>query len=234
MPKRTLGALVVVALIVLTGVTVSVLNLLQTSSSTSSAEPMPRPVDTPGATVPSASGECPLASVTRGSDLSTAPVTKWTLDGPLAAPQTSAGPATVTPDGFRICYSHSAEGALLAAANFVALGSNPRISEPQLAALVASGPAKDKMASSKATRTAPAQPEVSVQIAGYRVVSYSPSEAAIDIALQSSRGATVSQVFQLAWEDDGWRVRAADDGSSMLTPLRQLTNLTGFTSWRGA
>ncbi len=122
------------------------------------------------------------------------------------------------------------EGALFAAANIVALGSDPELGPRITEELTLDGPGRDA-----ALQEPPAAggSEVRIQIEGFRLLDYSGDTADVDLAMRTSRGAYVAQVFPLAWDDGDWKVRLAPSGE-LPTGLVQLPDLAGYTPWAGA
>lgn len=222
-----IGAAIVVGATALAGIVVAI---------TATTAPQETQTDQPTNTLgPLAAGEgesvCGLKDSESEALLSDAPDTWWVLVGTVAAPTDpeGAGPGVTEASGFRSCYAHTAKGALYAAANFVALGSDGTL-RPKLSELVARGPGKEAVADSQAS----ADPgSMRAQIAGYKIEVYDASLATVDLALNYSTGALVSLPIKLVWEDGDWKLVLTDTGALPLPPV-QLQSLGGYTPWSGA
>lgn len=174
---------------------------------------------------------CGLTGYETTSSLgTTAPSSEWELVGTVAAPTDPAtGPGTIDSDGFRTCFAHTAGGALFAAVNFVAIGTDATIG-PRLIELVAPGPGRDALQAQPADGTASS---LRAQVAGYKVASYSGTAATVDLALNYSSGQLVSLPLKLMWSEGDWKVEMTASGDLPLAPAA-LANLGGYTPWSGA
>ncbi|RPF27006.1 hypothetical protein [Georgenia muralis] len=97
---------------------------------------------------PAAAGEpsfCGMGPAQTDGTVTRAPEgVAWELVGTVAAPALpGTGPGVKEPDGFRSCYAQSPTGALLAAANIVAMGSVDALLPRTTAELTATGPGRD-------------------------------------------------------------------------------------------
>ncbi|WP_447924531.1 hypothetical protein [Georgenia muralis] len=121
-------------------------------------EPGDEPGDRPGGAAtggtpagtadPAAAGEpsvCGMGPAQTDGTVTRAPEgVAWELVGTVAAPALpGTGPGVKEPDGFRSCYAQSPTGALLAAANIVAMGSVDALLPRTTAELTATGPGRD-------------------------------------------------------------------------------------------
>lgn len=197
-----------------------------TAPSTSTA-----PTETPS--VAGVDSVCGLEAVELDGTLTAAPAdTEWELVGTTAAPSVEDhGPGVVEANGFRSCFAHTPAGALLAAANVAAMGSDPDLASSVAQNLFAKGPGRDVALST--TPPGNAGGGVRVQIAGFRILNYAGTEASIDLALRGSNGVLGAQVFDLVWEDGDWKIQIAPDGQ-LPTDLAVLPDLTGYILWAGA
>lgn len=226
--RRTtaIGAGVVVAVIVVLGLFALIANLLSPHPS-----PTSNPTNGPG---PSAGDEsvCGLEGFEATSSLEAAPEVRWELVGTVAAPtDPDVGPGVVD-DGFRSCYAHTAEGALFAAVNYVAMGSDPRL-QPLLWQLLEEGPFKDQAEADAGTST-PTPSSSRLQVAGFTVLSYSADKAVVDVAFQVTAPATglMSVPIEFVWQDGDWRIATTDTGLPYAPA--QIENLGGYIPWSGA
>ncbi|PVW03023.1 hypothetical protein DEA06_14785 [Microbacterium sp. Gd 4-13] len=177
---------------------------------------------------------CGLDGYEEGSSLDAPPTNEWELVGTVAAPLSDdAGPGVVENNGFRNCYAHTAEGALFAAVNYTAVGTDATLA-PQLPGLVATGPGRDALATQiAAAGGAPSTNAQRAQVTGYKIASYSGDSATIDLALDYSTTGLVSLPLRLEWEGGDWKMILTDSGKPPLAPS-QLENLGGYTPWGGA
>lgn len=223
-----IAAAIVIGVILLAGVIVLVTSL------TAPHDPVTKPTSSPS--VPVASGDeksvCGLPGFETESSLKAAPDAKWELVGTVATPTDpkGAGPGAVS-DGFRTCFSHTAEGALFAAINYVALASDSR-NIPRIPDLIAPGKGKDA-ALAQATAS-PAASATRLQVAGFKVNSYSSSEATVDVvwSVTSQGNALVSFPTVLKWTGGDWKIVLNDDGQPPFAPT-QLQSLGGYIPWAG-
>lgn len=230
-PFRSRGfvvAAIVVGAIVLAAIVVLVTSLARGGNN---ADPTPAPTTSssadPSAADPSV---CGLEGFEERSSLTAAPNNEWELVGTVAAPTDPAvGPGTVD-NGFRSCYAHTAEGALFAAVTYVALASDSR-NIPRLPELVEPGPGRD---AALAAGGGPTSSSTRVQVAGFKMNSYSAGEAVVDIAwsVTSSGSALVSMPVVLHWVDGDWKIVLDDNGQPPFA-ASPLQNLGGYVAWAG-
>jgi hypothetical protein len=221
-----IAAAIVIVVIILAAVIVLVTTL------TTSPDPSAQPTSTPSSPIASGNDRsvCGLKGFETKSSLTAAPATKWELVGTVAAPTDpkGAGPG-VAAGALRSCYAHTAEGALFAAVGYIAVGSDTR-NVPRLYELLADGPVRDEL---KATPS-PGDPSTDrLQVAGFKINSYTANEATIDVAWQitSAGSALVSFPTVLRWEHGDWKVVIDRNGPPFApTPL---TSLGGYRPWAG-
>ena len=232
-PFRSRGfivAAIVVGAIVLAAIVVLVTSLL--GGGDNHADPTPAPTTSmsadPGSADPSV---CGLEGFEETNSLTTAPGNEWELVGTVAAPTDAkgTGPGTID-DGFRSCYAHTAEGALFAAVNYVALASDSR-NVPRLPELVEPGPGRD---AALAAGGSGGSSSTRLQVAGFQINSYSAEEAVVDIAwnVTSSGSALVSMPVVLHWVDGDWKIVLDDNGQPPFA-ASPLENLGGYIPWAG-
>jgi hypothetical protein len=231
-PFRSRGfvvAAIVVGAIALAAIVVLVTSLLRGGDNT--ADPTPAPTSStssePGGAEPSV---CGLEGFEESNSLTAAPNNQWELVGTMAAPvDERSGPGQTDSAGFRSCFAHTGEGALFAAVNFVATGTDATLG-PRLVELVAPGPGRDILEQESSGGNVS---NLRAQVAGYKVASYSGEAATIDLALYYSSGQLVSVPLKLVWVEGDWKVEMTDAGELPLAPA-QLENLGGYTPWSGA
>ncbi|CAM3916527.1 hypothetical protein [Nocardiopsis rhodophaea] len=162
--------------------------------------------------------------------------TEWELVGKMAAPSVDgAGPGRIAKDGFRDCYARTPTGALLAAANLLALQGKPGMGDRVIEDLFAKGPGRDTAIAEAKAGGADGSAEyadINLQISGFRLVSYDGGQANIQVAL-SAKGVDMAAVMDLVWEEGDWKLRVGDDGR-LITPPYELPDMTGFVPWGGA
>lgn len=223
-----IAAAVVVVLIVVGG------GIAIFAGLTSTADPDPAPTSGTSSPAPSAADEslCGLEGFETESSLTEAPDNEWELVGTVAAPtDPQVGPGVVD-DGFRSCYVHTAEGALFAAVNYVAMGSDPRL-QPRLWELLEDGPFKDQ-AEAEARGASPAPSSSRLQVAGFKVLSYAADRAVIDVAWQVTSPTTglMSAPIEFVWQHGDWHIATTETGLPY-SPA-QLQSLGGYIPWSGA
>lgn len=226
-----IAAAIVVGIIVLAAIIVLVTSLTR-GSGVNTAQPTagPSTSTTPGGD-PADKSVCGLPGLETESALTVAPTNEWELVGSVAAPTDpeGAGPGA-TAGQFRTCFAHTAEGALFAAVNSVAASTDSRNSS-RMWELLADGPAKDtvKAAGEQPTSTS----NTRLQVAGFKVNSYSAAEATIDVAytITSEGGSLVSYPTVVRWEDGDWKVVITETGAPIAPG--PLSNLGGYIPWAG-
>jgi hypothetical protein len=197
------------------------------------APPTPGTGSTPAAS-PSASAAdssvCGLPTAPETS-IGDAPETKWELVGTMAAPtDPQIGPGKTDAQGIRSCFAHTPKGALYAAVNLWALGSDPSKERAIAEQLAAEGPGRE--AGMKAPQTQAPASAVKIQIAGFNV-SYTANQAVVDLAFKADNGALASVRTTLLWQDGDWKGVVSDNGVPLEEP-RQVRDLSGFIPWSGA
>jgi hypothetical protein len=230
-PGFIIAAALVVALIAAT----IVIFLLPKGEGT--AQPAPAPAESsdtstrsPSASAAAGASVCGL-SASSETALGAAPETKWELVGTMAAPtDPKIGPGMTDDQGIRSCFAHTPTGALYAAVNLWALGSDPSKERAIAEQLAVKGPGRD--AGTKAPQTAAPASAVKIQIAGFNV-SYTANQAVVELAFKANNGALASVRTTLLWQDGDWKGVVADDGAPLEEP-RQVRDLSGFIPWSGA
>jgi hypothetical protein len=224
-----IAAAIVIGVIVLAGVVVLVTSL------TAPHDPVAQPTSTPSGPVALGNDNsvCGLPGFETESSLTTAPDTKWELVGTVASPiDPKVGPGKIDSDGIRTCFAHTAEGALFATVNYVGLSSDAR-TRPLIVDLIEPGLGRDAVKTA-ASAGGGESPNSRLQVAGFKVNSYTAHEAVIDVAwtVTSSGGQLVSFPMVLHWVGSDWKVVLTDDGSFPFT-LAPLSSLGGYIPWAG-
>ncbi|TLM83690.1 hypothetical protein FDW83_09565 [Pseudarthrobacter sp. NamE2] len=206
------------------------------------AQPAPAPAESSSTAEASldasaAAGEsvCGLPASSE-TTLGTAPKSNWELVGRIATPSDpeTFGPGTTDESGFRSCFSHSPTGALYAAMNVAALGSSGSTELQQKLAdkLLVPGTGRDAAMREVAADTKTTAPTTPIQVRGFLMRSYSPSEANIDLAFETDKGALGRLTVSMRWMDGDWKVKPADDGVTF-TGATQISDLSGLILWSG-
>jgi hypothetical protein len=232
--RRFVVAAIVVGIVLAMGVGVVLSNLLDRDDRAGSPPPA-ETTATPGASASTGGSAfppsiCGLDPVELSGSVTTPPEAEWSLVGTTAAPASqTVGPGIVESDSYRRCFAHTPEGAVVAAANLLALGATPAVFEKVVLHSVAAGPGQQALAAQGPA----ADGGVRIQTVGFRLLGYDGATATVDIALRTSRGALAGQVYDLVWEGGDWKMRVSDDGS-LLTPVAQIPDLSGYIPWAGA
>lgn len=235
--KKFIASAVVVAAIVVLGLVLTLTNLFGGKTDPGSARPTPAlPASSaPASATDSATGEasvCGLDAVEMSGTITTGPPAIWSLVGTTAAPAIKGqGPGQIDEDGYRSCYARTPTGALLAAANYSALGSYGPVRKKFYEQATVPGPGRDALL--KKPITGAGDGGARIQIAGFRVLRYNGHQADVDLAFRSSNGAIGATVMNLQWSGGDWKIRVADDGTE-LSPFVQLPSVTGYVLWSGA
>lgn len=204
----------------------------------SNAEPAPASSSTATAS-PSASSDggnsiCGLPSSSQTS-VGTAPTSRWELVGKMATPtDPEVGPGKTDANGFRSCFAHSPTGALYAAMNVAALGSSgkPDILKQVADKLLVPGAGRDAAMKETASGTSSSGSSTTIQVKGFLLKSYTPSEASVDLAFATETGALGRTTFSMRWMDGDWKVKPSDDGATF-GHISQIRDLSGFILWSG-
>ena len=190
-------------------------------------------VVTPAATAPVTEGSCPDGPVEMSGTATTGPDATWVLVGKMAAPTVAdAGPAVVDEDGYRHCYARTPVGALVAAVNLAAMGSEPSLVGRLASDALVPGALRDRLLASP-------QPSSSStgggQLRGFRMVSYDGSKAVVELGMQANNGGYGSVMVELVWHDGDWRYGVRGDGAAqdLAVTYSWPPSLVGFILWAG-
>jgi hypothetical protein len=173
---------------------------------------------------------------TGGTTLTAAPDdVEWEFIGGIAAPRSAEhGPGVIDEQtGVRSCYSHTPEGALLAAAGQAASSGDPDLYLETVRELSVDGPGKE-LTIERAQRSIDENGVTPpIKIAGFRLLSYKDDEATVEIVASVDSGSelvyfTSSVVMQ--WTNGDWYTKYKDDGSS--GPVDgEVSDLSGYVPW---
>lgn len=175
---------------------------------------------------PVAAGECEVKEGTAELPSATPAVDGWENVNGVGVPVSEAyGP--FTKDGeLWTCYEHSSTGAAFAATYVLAAtGSVPGFAE----AWVPESEYQDSLKDAEQEDLPPSSPATA---AGFRVASYTPERASVDVALEvgTDQGTgLVSMRWVLIWDGTAWKVDP-EMGETGVEPV-VLDSLEGFVSW---
>jgi len=227
-----IAAAVVVAIVLVLGVLVAV----RTAGSDDVAAAPSTGADPSASVTPDpseASGEasvCGLDGIELEGTVTAPPEAEWAYQGTIAYPTSDEyGPGASDPSGFNYCFQRSPEGALFAAANAIAQGSDGENNAAWLKYVVAEGPHRDELL----TVTGDGTPTTGIRlrVAGFRVLAYDGTSARIDIAGEGSTpdgSITFSIVYELVWQAGDWKVSAE---SATPPDFAVIPDLAGYLSW---
>lgn len=234
------AATVVVAVIVVLGLVIVVVNMTRDDpdpapTSSTSAEPT---TAAPTSEPPEAAGGASVCGLD-GEELGTARLTsapavdEWQYQGTVAYPVSAEfGPGETDPAGFRYCFQHTPEGALFAAANALATGTDQRLVPAWIDYFVAPGPYREQFLNEASNSSTPTM-SARLRLAGFRLLSYDGESARIDLAVQASANGsdvTLSMIYNLVWSDGDWKLSAESD-----SPLDVATipDVAGYVTFGG-
>ncbi|MCY9785695.1 hypothetical protein KIK06_17555 [Nocardiopsis sp. EMB25] len=156
---------------------------------------------------------------------------EWEFVGSTQAPShPDAGPGLIADNGFRQCYAHSPAGALVAAANVLAMGTDPDLVQDLNEELVAEGPGREAALESLEENGPFDDTGLRMSIAGFQVVGYGPVSARVDLAVEASNGVFASVTTDLKWEEGDWKVELRPDGQPII-PVAQIQDASGHIPW---
>jgi len=196
------------------------------------------PGGSPAVTAPGA-GQAgrPAGCSTTGTDqtIPTSPPAgvTWSLNAGFAVPSSAAdGPTLHGAAGVGYCYSHTPVGALLAASNLGhGTGTPQEIQDASLDHSLVTNQYTSQLAGTPATGEGGTG---GVQLAGFRIVSYSPDQASITLAASvSARTDAYPQLtVAMQWQDGDWRA-VPQAGPALFVTVASAPSLAGFVPWAG-
>ena len=235
-PGFIIGAVVVAALIIV-AIVLTVLNLNRGNNDAPPTNDGPAPTVTePTAASPQPTGAadaasvCGLDGVELTGSVTVAPEAQWQYQDVYAYPVSpTAGPGETAAEGYRFCFQHTPEGALLAAANMSITSFDLAARDAWLDYVVSEGSYRESLLADTGSAGGPS--DLRAAIAGFRVLEYAGESARVDIALRgSSSGQSVNMsiVVELAWSEGDWKLNG-----SVPEPARiaQIPDFSGYTTW---
>ncbi len=180
----------------------------------------------------------PAGCSTTGADQTTptSPPTgvTWSLTAGFAVPSsTGDGPKLHGAGGVGYCYSHTPLGALLAASNLGRGTGTPQDKQDAVLSLSVV-PNEYSAQVAKTPATPDDQSGAGVQLAGFRIISYSPDQASIALAA-SVAGRTDSYpqlTVAMQWYAGDWRA-VPQPGPTLVVTGSSAPSLAGFVPWSG-
>lgn len=146
------------------------------------------------------------------------------------------GPARTTPPQG---YSHSPQGAALAAANGqAALATSPDTTWPEVVRTVtAPGPGRDEWAQARALMSVSGavDPSVAASFVAFKITDYSPEHAIVLLATSTPPGPGEDEPLltaypvQLAWTGADWKLVLPTQSDDI--DATEIHTLEGFTTW---
>lgn len=159
------------------------------------------------------------------------PEVEWEFVGTMHAPTSvDFGPGQITDSGFRQCYAHSPEGALMAAANVMAMGTDPLLVQELNEEQVAEGPGRDLVLEDLENNPPESDADIRLTIVGYNLMGYAPNASRLDLAVEGSNGVFASITTDLRWEDGDWKVALNDSGQPVI-PVTQIADASDYHPW---
>ena len=157
--------------------------------------------------------------------------TEWEVVGTMPAPSLEeAGPGMTDDDGVRQCYAHSPEGALMAAANVLAMGTDPDLAYPMNEVMVSEGQGRDAALAELEQQGLGDTGGMRTEVAGFNILGYGPDHARVDLAMESSTGMFASMTTDLLWEEGDWKERMNTEGQPFI-PVAQIPDASGYIPW---
>jgi len=197
------------------------------------------PGGSPPATAPGA-GQAgrPAGCSTTGTDqtIPTSPPAgvTWSLTGGIAVPSSAAdGPTLHGAAGIAYCYSHTPLGALLAASNLGhGTGTDQEIQTAVLDHSILPNQLARQLAAEPGSSDSGAG--AGIQLAGFRIISYSPDQASISLALSVPGRTDMYPQLSVAmqWYEGDWRA-VPQAGPALFVTVASAPSLAGFVPWSG-
>ena len=192
----------------------------------------------PASTASSAPASSPTAQLPTTPPTSAPTGTTWSIYETVALPTIpGAGPSQVN-GAIATGYARTPVGALLAVANEgFRYGLAPDTQwRTAAAAMLARGAGYDAWLKVRAAHpygsAGAAGGDQLAQIAGFQFVSYTPSDAVIQIVTRDAQGSLQVASDHVIWRGADWKYVTASDGSQAAN-AQQISDMTGFIEWRG-
>ncbi len=193
-----------------------------------------------GAPAPTNAGQegRPAGCSTTGSDqtIPTSPPTgvTWSLASGVAVPSSAAdGPKLRAPGGVGYCYSRTPLGAVLAASN-LGMGTGPLQDILKSSLEHSAVPNEYAQAATDPTSGGGGAPPGDIQLAGFRIITYSLEQASIALSYRVAGNTdSYSQLtFAMQWYEGDWR-DVPQPGPSSAVTNGTVPTLAGSVPWAG-
>lgn len=189
----------------------------------------PTPAATTGSVKPSADAGDSTCGLPKGAQTVPGPglLSTWELNGKTAVPSEpeTYGPGKTVNEA-RTCFAQNPTGALYAAANFFS-ASIEQQGTIMVEDLSAKGPLRDQYLASPMAFS-PDDQNLKIQIAGFKVQSYTEQAATVVLGVNTSEDTQFSLTVPMKWEDGDWKVNLES-----LSRMAQVKSLSDFISWSG-
>jgi hypothetical protein len=157
----------------------------------------------------------------------------WQVFHAAALPfSADAGPRQVA-DQAVSGFAHTPVGALLAVAQAsyrVIVATDPGWRDV-VETMIAPGPGRDAFIQQRSTITMTTVPPNSLaQLAGFQFLSYTDTDAVIQMASRNLDGSYGVVAEHVVWVDGDWKLMLADNGGGALTKMT-VPSLAGFVAW---
>lgn len=161
----------------------------------------------------------------------TAPQATWTVYSSVALPSSpTAGPAVVTGDVAR-CYAHTPVGALFAAPQIDIRSVEASDWRAVVDQQIVPGPGRDAYVKDHDAGNIETNLQGG-QFAGFKFVTYSPSQAVIEFAFHFPNGGYQTSTVTVIWSGTDWKLQLQPDGQDSPT-YQTISSLDGFVRWGG-
>lgn len=196
----------------------------------------PAPSDEPSQSAPSGDdapeGSCPAFPKSSKTEPTSAPDAEWSLFSTVALPSSvSDGPAKVDGDVGR-CFARTPTGAMLASIQVPIRVMHAADWRP-VTELQTTGPGKKQLIKVREDTGPPPEPDMGElgQIAGFRIVTYSPDTAVVEIVTRFADTGTL----QVTTNTMKWSSQRADWQYELTkgAPSKTVDDLTGYVPFSG-
>ncbi|MGH3610204.1 MAG: hypothetical protein ACRDRD_19270 [Pseudonocardiaceae bacterium] len=205
--------------LVLVGVVVTVVGDGGAASHSARTQPTatrPKPNQTPAS-----AGRCSLPAGSQTVPSTGPPAAQWGTVGSMQVPQNPAVYGPQRSHGpWETCFARDPSGALLAAMNLWAEGT--AVPPSELFQRLAVGVPKHLGSTAQLDSGGP------VQFAGYRYVSYTPSQAQVTVVFEGPEGKLLAVVTSMVWSGGDWKYVFPAGGAPA---MQVIGDLTGYVQW---
>ena len=213
------------------------------SAATTAVVAPPVPPVTGGATTPTTTTAA-VTTTAASAPLPTAVPTEapagtsWTIYNTVALPSIAGVGPTHVDGPIATGYAHTPVGALLAAANesYRYVLADDTTWRAAAAAMLSPGPGYNAWLTVRASHPYGAGGAVGndhlSQIAAFQFVSYTPTDAAIQLVTETSDGIYQEVAVHVTWNGTDWRFVPGPDGGQGAN-VQIVPSIDGFIEWRG-